>query len=155
MLKQIFYSPDKSYQLEYPRVWEMEMNNSIPAFFEPFNGKGALQILSLNADDFLSNPDLVRVYPYMAGKTIEDKMIIFLHMQDIEPKDGDLAKYTKKNMIYVPYEYSREDRFYMSVMMQRSSRFLLVIYNSSPAPDEEEAKIIGEIISSIEITEEF
>jgi len=151
MLSQLYQAEDNSYTLEYPRVWEMEIHEGVPAFFDPFNGKGALQILSIDLEDVLTMPEYTKAFPYLAGKSLEDKMLIFLHMQGSDPAEDSIVKFTKNDTIYIPYEYNIGDTFYMAVMMQKKNRFLLAMYNSSPAPDAEEAKIIGDIIGSIRI----
>ena len=149
-LTQLFISPERWYRLEYPRVWEVEVVDGIPAFFEPFQGKGALQIFCTNLTG-KANEKILKEFPFLSGKSIVDKMRIFLHMQGADPKEGALKEYAKGKMSFVPYEYRSEGRFYMSVLMQNDPILLLALYNSEGDPEAEEANIIGEIIQSIEI----
>lgn len=149
-LTQLFISPERWYRLEYPRIWEVEVVDNIPAFFDPFAGKGALQIFCTNLAG-KSDEKLLEEHPFLGGKTLKDKMQIFLHIQGAKPSEGSLQEYKKGKTSFIPFEFKREDRFYMSVLMQHETILLLALYNSEGDPAAEEAKIIGEIIQSIEI----
>ena len=149
-LTQTFESPERWYRLEYPRIWEMEIVDQIPAFFDPFEGKGALQVFCANlAGD--QNKKVLKEFPFLGGNSLVDKMRIFLHMQGADPKDEELKVYPKSGISFVPYEYYNEGRFYMCVLMEKDEILLLALYNSEGSPEAEEARIIGEIIQSIEI----
>ncbi|MDH4261767.1 MAG: hypothetical protein OEV78_01845 [Spirochaetia bacterium] len=153
MLTQKYFSKDHLFSLDYPRIWEMEMYDEIPAFFDPMSGNGALQILSIDLFDLNGNDkkkdELFTAYPYLTGHTLVDKMIIFLHMQGIKADTESLHVFSRDGINFIPKEYVVQGRFYMSVMMEKENQILLAIYNSAKQPDEVEAGIIGEIIKSI------
>ena len=128
-LTQTFYSENGWYSLEYPRIWEMQVVENIPSFFDPFVGKGALQVFSVNCAG-KPNPELIQSYPFLNGKSIEDKMIIFLHSQEVDIKSAELSIVTKGNMKLIPYEFSSDGRFFMAVMMEENDILLLLINNS-------------------------
>jgi len=157
MLTQKYYSEGNFFYLDYPRTWEMEIHDHIPAFFDPISGNGALQILAVDIFPAMNDEEkktgMIKAYPYLAGEKLIDKMVIFLHMQDIRINPNDLKIYARKGTYFIPHEYSVQGRFYMSVMMEKCGILLLAIYNAASKPDKMEADIIGEILKSIEITE--
>ena len=153
MLTQTFESENKWYSLEYPRVWEMEVIENIPSFFDPFAGKGAVQVLSVNCSG-KPEPEIIQNYPFLNGKTLGDKMLIFLHSQQVNIKSAELSIVTKGNMEMIPFEYSSDGSFFMAVMMEENGILLLVLYNSTEVPDKEEASIISAIIQSIKFTQQ-
>ncbi|MDH4200013.1 MAG: hypothetical protein OEV66_06490 [Spirochaetia bacterium] len=151
MLTQKFISNDRLFSLEYPRMWDTENFENIPAFFDPLAGKGALQILAVNNTDVRNFEMLLKHYPYLAGTKLSDKMVLFLHFQDVPCQPDQLKMFSRNEIRYIPFEYSHEGRFYMAVMMEKSGVLLVAVYNSASIPDEQESLIIGNIVNSIEI----
>ena len=155
MLTQHFESPDGLFTLEYPRVWDMEEHENIPAFFDPISGNGAMQVLAVDTSffnhDALKKEKCINTYPYLNGSTLKDKMIIFLHIQQIQFNKDDLKVYTRDNLIYIPYEYYIQGRFFIAVLMESQNVILLAVYNSAAQPNQTEAAIIGDILKSIQI----
>ncbi len=152
MLTQTFTSPENWYTLEYPRVWEMEVVDNIPAFYDPFSGKGALQILSVKISGE-STEQLIQAHPFLGGNNLHEKMKIFLHMNGAPISADELTEVHQNGVDFIPCEYMIDSRFYMCVMIQKNEIFLLCLYNSDGIPDDEEAKIIGNIIQSVQIIE--
>ena len=151
MTLQTFVSPKKLFSLDYPRIWEMEVVENIPAFFNPIEGQGALQIFSIRLDQKTKIPKELKHFNFLNAKNLLDKMIFFLNNQNIKISEKELKIYTKKKMSFIPYEYSLEKRFYMVCMLQEKNILLLSIYNCSGIPDKKEATIIGQIMSSVQI----
>lgn len=155
MLTQKYFSNDHLFSLHYPRTWDMEVYDEIPAFFDPMSGNGALQVFAIDVlkleNDHENLEEVYKAYPYLSGTKITDKMLIFLHMQGVRVDSKDLSVYTDKGTDFIPFEYTVQGRFYMSVMMEKENILLLAIYNSANQPDNAEAAAIGEIIKSIEI----
>ena len=155
MLTQIYYSPDDLYTLEYPRTWDLEMYEHIPAFFDPMSGNGALQVLAVDLHpsviDQYQKETLIKAYPYLSGEKLLDKMVIFLHMQEAVVEINSLKIYMHNDINFIPYEYVIQGRFYMTVLMEKNNIILLAVYNSANAPDKVDATIIGDMIKSIKI----
>lgn len=151
MLTQTYTAPDHSYSLEYPRTWDMETYENIPAFFDPISGKGAMQIISMDLQDGEELKAMEESFPYLKGETILDKMILFLYLQNIECSPEELKVYNQEETDFIPHEYYVNEHFYMAVMMQKLNTFLLILYNSKTQPDEEEALVISNIIKTIQI----
>ena len=74
---QSFTSPDQWFSLQYPCMWEVEVVDGIPAFFDPLQGRGVLQILSVK----LGSPDTIdeklSEFPFLKGSSLHEKMRIF------------------------------------------------------------------------------
>lgn len=156
MLTQKYYSADGLYSLEYPRVWDTEEYEHIPAFFDPLSGHGALQVFAADLSEIKNNEPvkkdlLIENYPYLAGDKLIDKMRIFLHMQDTGIDVSNLKMYTDNGINFIPFEYEIQGRFYMSVMMEKNNIVLLAMYNSTSYPEKKDAEIISNIIKSIKI----
>ncbi|MDH5717505.1 MAG: hypothetical protein OEZ22_07685 [Spirochaetia bacterium] len=150
-LTQTFTSANGWYSLEYPRLWDFEIFDSIPSFFDPFEGHGALQVLSIKYSSKKPNSKIIEAYPFMAGKNIEDKMQIFLHAQSVESAIGSIKSFTLNNNKICAHEYSKEGHFFMVSIIEKNNICLLVLYNCPKEPPKEEASIITDIIKSIQI----
>ena len=148
---QRFVSPQEWYSLEYPRLWEMEVIENIPAFFNPFLGQGALQIFSVKTGEKEKRLEMLKQFPFLSNDKLEEKMTSFLETQEVIPDDGQLNVYKSGETSLIPFEYYVKERFYMVCMFQKKNIFLLALYNCKNKPSEEEAKTIGEIIKSIDI----
>ena len=83
-LTQPFISPNEWFKLEYPRMWEMEVVDNIPAFFDPLFGKGALQVFSVKLGDLDKLTEEITEFPFLLGETLPKKMKIFLEKQNIQ-----------------------------------------------------------------------
>lgn len=153
MLTQVFESPENWYTLEFPRVWDVEIVDNIPAFFDPILGKGALQVLSVKMKGEGATKELLEAHPYLGGANLKEKMSIFLHTCSVAVSIDDLQEVEIDGTTLLPYEYSIDGRFYMCVMIQKNNIFLLCLYNSDAIPDEADAQIISNIIKSIKIVE--
>jgi len=157
MLTQKYLSQDRLFSLSYPRVWDMEIYEGVPAFFDPMSGSGALQVFAVDTDTLQKNDEhretLLAAHPWLSGEKLSDKMLIFLHIQGVKTDVKNLGVYSDRGVDFIPFEYSVQGRFYMSVMMGKGNVVLLAIYNSATQPDKVEAGIIGNIIKSIEITD--
>ena len=150
-LTQPFVSPNEWFKLEYPRMWEMEVVDNIPAFFDPLFGKGALQVFSVKLGDLDKLTEEIAEFPFLLGETLPVKMKIFLEKQSIAFNDSDLKLFNRNNLQCVAHEYFVAERFYMACMMQKNNIFLLTLYNCIEAPSNEEALAIGEILKTVEI----
>lgn len=153
-LTQTFTSPEKWYTLEYPRVWEVEIYDHIPAFFDPFEGKGALQVFSVQLGKEESIPENLKQLQFLSGKTLRHKTEIFLDNQSIAYEKDQIVTFEKAGMEYAAIEYYKEGRFYMACLIQSEPIFVLTLYNCKDSPDTEEAKTVSQIIQSIKIIQE-
>jgi len=151
-LTQTFTSSEGWYTLEYPRVWEVEVIENIPSFFDPFFGNGAVQIFCAKTGALPPDAKIRDDYPFLSGKTLTDKMNLFLFSQQINVTNVEFKTYIQNDVSYIPFEYEQEGRFFMVVLMEKKDIVLLALYNSNQTPSSEEAEIIGNIIQSIEIT---
>ncbi len=150
-LYQTFLSPNQWYSLQYSRMWEMEVVQNIPAFFDPISGKGALQIFSIKIGMTKKIPKELEEYSFLKENTLEGKMHSFLEKQNVVPDPGSLKVYKKDDVIFLPYEYYIDGRFFMACMFQKKNIFLLALYNCLDFPEETEVSEIGKIIRSITI----
>jgi len=147
---QKFESANKWYSLEYPKMWEVEVVDHVPAFFDPLNGMGALQVIAvqIGKDDI---PEKLKKIPFLNGKTLKDKMISFLEAQEVDYIEDKLIAYTTDDTEFLPYEYSKENRFYMSSFFQKNNILLITMYNCQGLPAKEEAEVIANILKSLKI----
>jgi len=148
---QTYTSPHSWYSLEYPRMWEMEIVENIPAFFDPIWGSGALQVFSVQLGDVEEIPAEIEALPFLRGESLEKKMALFLEAQHAPVSEEDIVLHHKNSVAFIALEYSMEDRFYVVCMFQKKSKFLLALYNCKDRPADEEADNVGRIISSIKI----
>ena len=151
MLMQKFISPSAWFELEYPRLWEMEVYEGIPTFFDSFEGKGAIQIFSVKLGDLNEIPIEMQNYSFLTGKTLVEKMLLFLEKQDIASEANEIEHFRQNGALAVAKEYYSENYFYMACMLEKNNIFILSLYNCMDTPDENEALIISQIIKSIEI----
>ncbi|MCB1199993.1 MAG: hypothetical protein KDK41_05065 [Leptospiraceae bacterium] len=152
MSTQEYFSPSGWYRLEYPRTWEMEVIEGIPAFYEGiFQRGGAIQIFSVK----LGNPDqeteIVANSPFLMGVDLPEKMKLFLDAQEAPYSEDDLRVFLKADSEAMAVEYRLNDRFYLAYMMQKENIFLLALYNCAGNPETEEAQAIAQIVQSLEI----
>ena len=149
---QIFISPNNWFQLEYPKMWEFEVIENIPAFFDPINGNGALQIFSIKLGTPEAMTEDIKVYSFLKEPTLEDKMVSFLSEQEIEINPEKIIVFnTDPETLCLPYEYILNNYFFMTCMFQKNNIFLLTLYNCKGEPTNEEAKNIADIVRSIKI----
>ncbi|MES0491324.1 MAG: hypothetical protein ABUK01_15125 [Leptospirales bacterium] len=149
-LTQTFTSTEGWYKLEYPRVWEMEVIDNIPSFFDPFFGNGAVQTFCVKTGTQPMDAKMRDNFPFLNGKTLIDKMNLFLFSQQINVANTDFKVYNRDDVSYIPFEYEQEGRFFMVILMEKNNLVLLALYNSQQTPNKEEALIISNIIQSVE-----
>ena len=149
---QTFVSPKKWFSLEYPRIWELEVIDNIPAFFDPIQGQGALQVFSAQLGAPRNIVKQLEPFDFLKADNLPGKMRNFLKNQNLKEPEGGFKMYEKDQMSFIPHEYNLEDRFYMVCMLQKKNIFLLAIYNCVGRPTAEEAKIVGQIVRSINIS---
>ena len=142
---QEFVSPKNWFKLEYPRMWEMEVVENIPTFFDPLHGKGALQVFSVK----LGSAEQLQEQTFLKEDTLEGKMVSFLTGQDVDADPDKIITYEKENTFFIPYEYENSGRFFMVCMFQKQLMFVLALYNCEGVPTNEEAKVIADVIQSV------
>lgn len=156
-LKQRFESEKGWYSLEYPRMWEVEVIEHIPAFFDPINGRGSVQIFAVQMGSPADSIEVINAYPFLRGASLIEKMELFLQAQECDYNPDRLQSSThpmsaKDNPTkVVASEYRIENRFYMAAMFQNQNLFLLALYNCEGLPEESEAKAVGELLRSIDL----
>ena len=146
---QSFSSANGWYSLEYPRLWEYEVVENIPAFFDPLFGKGALQVFAAKIGSQQNLNEEASQFPFLLGETLADKMALFLDQQQVTYDRESISEFSLGENRMVPHEYYIGDHFYMACMLQRDNTFILALYNSTEAPEEDDARIISEIVRSI------
>ncbi len=150
---QKFQSSNRWYSLEYPRMWEMQIVENIPCFFNPIHGSGSLQLFSANLSQIktLDTKQLDK-FNFLKGANLIQKMNLFLNTRQVIVKEQDLKIYVNDNNTqFVAHEFKQEDHFFTACMFQKKHIFLLGIYNCLGVPPIEESDIIGAILKSIEI----
>jgi hypothetical protein len=146
---QTFISAEKWYSLEYPRTWEMEIVEGIPSFFDGINPYGgALQVFAVNQVG-APNPDLMSQSPFMAGKNLREKLRLFLSKQGISDEAAQFFERDKTLM--GACEYRNGGHFFLVLMAERGSIFVLALYNCKGEPEPEEAANVGRILQSVTI----
>lgn len=150
---QNFVSPQGWYSLEYPRTWESEIIDGIPAFYDPlFSDGGVIQIFAAKLGDLKERNEITKASPFVTGETLEEKMHLFLEEQISVSADQIMPKQVVDGNEFIAHEYRIENRFYMAAMYQKENSFLLALYNSPGDPSPEEAVNIAQIIRTIRLT---
>ncbi|MBV6494473.1 MAG: hypothetical protein LDLANPLL_02506 [Turneriella sp.] len=144
---QTFVSPENWYSLEYPRTWEMEVVEGIPSFFDGISPYGGvLQLLAANLVGAV-NQELLAHSPFLAGKDLGEKLSLFLAKQGVS--DEAARFFIRDNTEMGVCEYRADGHFYLALMAERNKIFVLALYNCKGEPDNEEAKLVGEILQSL------
>ncbi len=146
---QTFVSPERWNSLEYPRTWEMEVVEGIPSFFDgisPYGG--ALQVFAVNLAG-AENKDLLSQSPFMAGKNLPEKLGLFLSKQGVSDEGAQFFERDKTRM--GACEYRNSGHFYLVLMAERGTIFVLALYNCKGEPEPEEAANVGRILQSVTI----
>lgn len=128
------------FRLAYPRDWEMEIIEDIPAFYDA-DGAGALQVVASRKEsgDYEPQEELERWLVRQGVEVAEDRITVY------EGQPGVLC---------AACEFVRDDRFWMVQVMTAGTALLVVIYNADEVPDAETVGILSLIIRSITIVEE-
>jgi hypothetical protein len=148
---QTFSSDSDWFSISYPRMWDYEIIEDVPSFFDPYFGSGGvLQFFAAKMGKILGE-DLLERVPYLEHPVIEDKMVHFLELQHVQSLP-DLQPFKSENYIALAAEYHIEERFYTAIMFQTEDKFLLALYNNPGDPSSEEAEIVSNIIKSVKIT---
>lgn len=148
---QSFSSDSDWFSIQYPRMWDYEIVEDIPSFFDPYFGSGGvLQFFVAQMGKILSE-DLLEKVPYLEHAELEDKMVHFLELQHVQSLPN-LQPFQAANYEAIAAEYHIESRFYTAIMFQTTNKFLLALYNSPGEPSPEEAEIVSKIIKTVKIT---
>ncbi len=146
---QTFVSPEAWYSLEYPRTWEMEVVEGIPSFFDgisPYGG--ALQLFAANLSGTV-NEKALKESPFLAGKTLKEKLTLFLSAQGISGEG--LQFFERHGAAMGACEYRSDGHFYLALMGERESIFVLALYNCKGEVEPEEAAAVGGILQTLKI----
>lgn len=141
MLSDIRYQPYRSpegwYSLIYPDTWECEVIEGIPAFYDPQNGVGALQVSA-----FVNRT---------GNYDIEEELIRFLNFHHIDYDENSIASFKNNQGSEIrACEFISEHRFWLSYLIANGAKLILCTYNSDESPDAELSEILRNIISSIQ-----
>ena len=129
-------------------MWECEIVENIPSFFDPIDGVGAFQVVSMQANDNDAGP-------LMTSVNLEDLLTQQLFNIGIRANRPEFSKYADERGIEtVACEVRHDGRFWFLALKKLEepelpSRIVLAMYNSDATPDEGTARIIGHIVSSI------
>lgn len=149
---QAFQSPSHWFSLGYPRMWEMEVVEDIPTFYDPLFGQGAMQVFSAQVGSLhLAHEEIIQDFPFLQMDGISEKMEAFLQQQKAPYNEEDIRYSHLHNTDTVAVEYRLEDRFYMACMFQKKNIFVLALYNCQGNPPQEEAENIGKILRSLRL----
>lgn len=127
------------FRLAYPRDWEMEIIEDIPAFYDA-EGGGALQVVASRKEEgeFLPDEELERWLTRQGVEVSEDKIAVY------EAQPGVRC---------AACEFVRDRRFWMVQAMASGSALLLIIYNADEVPDAPTVSILSLLIRSITFVE--
>lgn len=148
---QSFHAADGLFTLEYPRTWESETYEGIPAFYDPLGGAGALQFFAARLTAL--DPDIATASPFLRGQSLEEKMALFLEEQDIPCPVEDLHVAEIDGQRLIAREYEKEGRFFMAAMFERGHVFVLSLYNAPRPPENAEAAVLGAILRSLRLAD--
>lgn len=149
---QLFESPEGWYTLEFPRTWDYEIIENIPAFFDPYFGDGGvLQVFAAKTAESTEIPEeIIKTSPFLKGENLTEKMELFLGQQGADYDPSALKEISQNDSTrIIALEYSLESRFYMAAMYQKGATFLLALFNHPSSPDDEHAIAVSEILKSI------
>lgn len=152
---QPFTSSQGWYTLMYPATWEVEIIENIPSFYDGLFPKGGvLQVFALSMGDNVNSDsykEIIKKAPYLDGKDVGEKMEFFLDSQDVSSYKDSIKILKKDNYPIAVCEYTKDRTFYFASMIEKSNKFILILFNAPYVPDAEEAAILGDIINSLEI----
>ncbi len=127
------------FRVAYPRHWEMEIIEDIPAFYDP-EGAGALQIVASRSTDAVYVP--------------ADELERWLQRQGVEVDSDRIAAYeSQPGVACAACEFVRDNRYWMVQVMSPGPTLLFVIYNADEVPDPETAALVSFVIRSIQFLE--
>ncbi|GAB4422519.1 MAG: hypothetical protein OHK0011_01530 [Turneriella sp.] len=146
---QSFVSPENWYSLQYPRTWEMEVVEGIPTFFDGISPYGGvLQVFAINLAGAV-NEQAARESPFLRGGDLPDKMALFLSQQGVANEDAQY--FVRDNTQIGACEYRSDGHFFLAMMAQRESIFVLALYNCKGEPENEEAAVVGQMLQTLTI----
>lgn len=127
------------FRLAYPRHWEMEIIENIPAFYDP-EGGGALQVVASRKPDGIYE--------------LQEEFDRWLQQQELKiPQERIVMFETEQKVACLACEFVHEERFWMVQLMTAGPALLLVIYNADEVPDRETIEILSVMIRSIRFVE--
>lgn len=126
------------YTIQYPKDWMVEIIENIPAFYDPDDGSGALQISSfVNKKGFYELDSVMSQYLSQHGISFDS--------------ERTLATVDTDGNTIMSCEFISQQRFWMVYMVAFGNKLLICTYNSDEAPDPELSKILSYMLSSIKI----
>lgn len=124
------------FTVRIPPLWEVEIIENIPAFFDP-DGSGVLQIAAFRRPAAILDA--------------RDEMERYLNQNGVEPDRSRMTNLVlPSGLECVSVEYVLDNRFWMVSAISRNNRLLFVIYNGDEIPQQGTAMLISEVVSSIE-----
>ena len=127
------------FRLAYPRHWDTEIIEDIPAFYDP-EGGGALQIVASRKESGVYLPD--------------EELERWLVRQGVEVSTDRITLYEgQPGVSCAACEFVRDQRFWMVQVMTAGTALLIVMYNGDEVPDPETVEMLTLIIRSITIVE--
>ncbi len=150
---QRYDSAEGLYQMSFPRHWDFEIHEGIPAFFDPLlPNPGVLQIFAADLSKVDMQSEAYRSSPFLDGDTLREKMLLFLGSQ-ISYNDEDVMQEAIVNgASFIAHEYYSEGRFFLAAMQQRNNSFVLALYNREGVPEREEIAELSATLKSLQIT---
>ncbi|MBX7056811.1 MAG: hypothetical protein K1X75_02005 [Leptospirales bacterium] len=129
------------FQVFVPADWEQEIIENIPCFFDP-DGAGALQLAATrrDAEEAFDPAEELRYYLEKNGVEYAEDRVALYH--------------TPQGALAAACEYRRDGRFWMVQMIAEGRRMIVALYNADATPDEELARELSVILSSIRFSEE-
>jgi len=127
----------------------MEVVEGIPSFFDgitPYGG--ALQIMAAHLTG-APNESLITESPFLGGKTLAEKLRLFLSKQGVSDESAQF--FMRDGTEMGACEYRADGHFYLALMAERSSIFVLALYNCKGEPEAEEATAVGRILQSLTV----
>jgi hypothetical protein len=133
---QVYRSPNGWYMLVYPENWAFEVIEQIPAFYDPEEGSGALQISAFEnkEGEFDLGEELQRFLNFHKIDYDEERVACF------ENSEGSKIE---------ACEFISDDRFWLVYMISNRHKLIVATYNSDEKPNKPLSQILTNIISSI------
>jgi hypothetical protein len=123
------------FEIEYPSLWEAEIIEDIPAFFDP-DGAGALQIAS--------------ILPGAGEIDLSVEMEKYLARHGISYQSDRVTFYkASSGHAVAACEFIVDERFWLVTLLCDGRHLLIATYNADEVPAPDDAAIISSAINSI------
>lgn len=128
-----------NFRFEYPAIWDYEIIEHVPSFFDPIGGSGAFQAVY-----WLHRGGTVEPLPVILGQHLNR-----MGLASFTPDQADIVRLG--DIDFASNEFRLDDRFWFVALARRDQDMVLFSYNSDEEPDDETAGILSHMVSSLRI----